>query len=566
MTLCSLVATEFAKYPLLPGVMIIENGQVLGAFSRQKFLEQVGQRYGVAVYFKRPIRLMLKVIAPQNLILAGDVAIHTAAELALKRPVPHFYEPVIVQYPDKTFGLLDIYMLLLAQSRLLSLSYQVEQNRRQLAESLQEIGRVLSSSLDLRQVPGRILNELDNVVAYERGLVLLKNENHLESIAQRGFPADERAKNFKIPIQTGRHDIFQQLVQTGEPVIVDDVIAQPGWRQVEWLPVHRSWLGVPLIAQDQVIGMISLTRSEKNAFNTDDATLVLAFAGQAAIALENARLYDHITQFNNELERMVNQRTQELNEAYQVLEKIDKTKSDFIHISGHELRTPITVIKGYAQLLKVNPKLKNDTDIEGILDGIESGMDRLHQIVNSMLDVARIDSDSLLVRREAVGVAMVVKQLAAKFKPDLKQRRLSLTLIDLHELPPIHGDPNLLTKVFYCLIINAIQYTPDGGSITVAGQLSSSDSTEWVEITVADTGIGIDPDHLELIFEKFYQTGRLALHSSGYTKFKAGGPGLGLAIARGIIEAHQGQIWAESPGHDEERCPGSKFRVRLPLP
>jgi len=136
----------------------------------------------------------------------------------------------------------------------------------------------------------------------------------------------------------------------------------------------------------------------------------------------------------------------------------------------------------------------------------------------------------------------------------------------LDGLPVIQTDPDQLYKVFYHLIINAIKYTPDGGRISVHGHLvETGEGLNEIEIVVSDTGIGIDPAHHELIFEKFYQTGEVYMHSSGKTKFKGGGPGLGLAIARGIVEAHQGRIWVESLGHDETNCPGSKFFVRIPV-
>jgi signal transduction histidine kinase len=114
--------------------------------------------------------------------------------------------------------------------------------------------------------------------------------------------------------------------------------------------------------------------------------------------------------------------------------------------------------------------------------------------------------------------------------------------------------------------MNAIKYTPDGGMITVSGRVVQDETLgECVEVIVADTGIGIDEEHHELIFEKFYQTGEVRLHSSGTTKFKGGGPGLGLAIARGAVLAHGGRVWVESQGHDEKHYPGSRFYVRLPL-
>jgi len=117
------------------------------------------------------------------------------------------------------------------------------------------------------------------------------------------------------------------------------------------------------------------------------------------------------------------------------------------------------------------------------------------------------------------------------------------------------------------VIGNAIKYTPDEGRIDIAGQLlpaQETSSVDFVKITVTDTGIGIDPEHHERIFDKFYQVGDISHHSSGKTKFKGGGPGLGLAITKGVIEAHGGKIWVESKGYDEERCPGSTFHILLP--
>jgi len=125
----------------------------------------------------------------------------------------------------------------------------------------------------------------------------------------------------------------------------------------------------------------------------------------------------------------------------------------------------------------------------------------------------------------------------------------------------IFGDAPRLFQAFRNLISNAIKFTPDGGRIHVGGRKLPG----FLEITVSDTGIGIDPDDHGLIFEKFGQLGKVALHSSGKTKFKGGGAGLGLSISKGIIEAHGGSIWLESPGYDEIHCPGSTFHVLLPV-
>jgi signal transduction histidine kinase len=138
------------------------------------------------------------------------------------------------------------------------------------------------------------------------------------------------------------------------------------------------------------------------------------------------------------------------------------------------------------------------------------------------------------------------------------------------KLPEVEADVEALQKVFYQVLINAIKYTPDGGMVRVDGRFhppnnNSVQSVGEVEIIISDSGVGIAPEIRELIFEKFYQTGEVMLHSSGKTSFKGGGAGLGLAIAKGIVVAHNGRIWAESEGHDEDLLPGSRFHIVLPV-
>lgn len=257
------------------------------------------------------------------------------------------------------------------------------------------------------------------------------------------------------------------------------------------------------------------------------------------------------------------ERTRELEQINERLRRIDKTKTNFIQISAHELRTPLTLIMGYSQMLEKdtrdNPQLLKLT--QSILEGSE----RMTDVVESMLDVSRIDSKSLALRKASIRMDALIRKVKKRFSQALHERNINLDADGLNNLPPLFADADLLQKVFYHLIMNAIKFTPDGGSIDVSGRYLDGDVESQVEITVTDTGVGIEPGSIQLIFEKFNQTGEVLLHSSGKTKFKGGGPGLGLAIARGIVEAHGGQIWAESPGYSEETYPGSKFFVTLPV-
>jgi signal transduction histidine kinase/DNA-binding LacI/PurR family transcriptional regulator len=442
--------------------------------------------------------------------------------------------------------------------------YQAEQERRQVAESLVQAGRKLTSSLQLNEVPGQILEQLALVVPYERASLILQEGESMRIVAQRGFPDDERAGQLQIQIRQG--DVYQQVCDAGRPLIVDDVTRIDGWQQVDWLPLNQSWMGVPLFAKEQVIGMLSITRRDPMAFSQDDSILVSTFALQAAIALENAGLYDRITRFNEQLEEMVQQRTEELNQAYQTLEKLDQNKTDFINVAAHELRTPLTVIKGYMDMLAGDAAVRSNAYLKEVVGGVLKGTERLHGIINSMLDVARIDSQLLDMHMERTSMAVTLRRIQADFQEAAAERNLTIQLDDLEGAPHVKADPTMLLKVYQNLVGNAIKYTPDGGTITLSWRaVTDAELGECVETLVRDTGIGIDPEYQELIFEKFYQTGTVALHSSGETKFKGGGPGLGLAIVRGIIQAHGGRIWMESPGYDELTCPGSTFHILLPV-
>jgi signal transduction histidine kinase len=242
---------------------------------------------------------------------------------------------------------------------------------------------------------------------------------------------------------------------------------------------------------------------------------------------------------------------------------MDRTKTRFIQVTAHELRTPLTLVQGYAQIIQV--KSKENAVFGKYTDGILDGSKRMIEIIDSMMDISRIDTNQLELMPAEVELHLVLEKVEITFQPALLERNISLAITGLSDLPVIRADKDLLYKVFYHVVGNAIKYTPDGGQITVNGRVIEDGTPPEIEIMVCDTGIGIDPENQELVFEKFYQTGEVLLHSSGKTKFKGGGPGLGLAIARGIVDAHRGRIWLESPGYDETTNPGTIVFVRLPV-
>lgn len=444
--------------------------------------------------------------------------------------------------------------------------YSTEQTLRQQAESLAKVSRQLSTLLKVEEVPLQILEKLAQVLPYGRGALLLESPGGTtRMVAHRGFPAFPEVDTLQIEIN--EDGVYDQISRTGEALLIDDVNLNPGWQQVEWLPVHHSWMGVPLYSKNKVIGMLSVTREEPKAFSKDDLLLVTTFGMQAAIALENARLYDELSKFNEMMERMVSQRVEELNNAYMQLEKLDKNKTSFIQVAAHELRTPLTVMKGYLTMLRGVPAIQEQEMLIQAVDGVLKGTDRLHQVVNSMLDVVKLDSQTLKPHLEKTAIGPMLTQIQNSYREDLEKRQVALIIEEgVRTAPYLMADGQLLQKAIDNVVVNAIKFTPDSGTVTIdARSIHDEHIGECLEIIIKDTGIGIDPANHKIIFEKLYQLGKVELHSSGRTTFKGGGPGLGLAIALGIIKAHQGRIWVESPGYDEKTCPGSAFFIRLPL-
>jgi signal transduction histidine kinase len=284
------------------------------------------------------------------------------------------------------------------------------------------------------------------------------------------------------------------------------------------------------------------------------------------VALENARLFDDLKIRTTEVERL----NKELAAANRELAWLDQAKSDFIDIASHELRTPLSQVLGYNDIMDEMIKGGTLTPDAGLhmTEGIRKAVQRLKEIINTMFDISQIDNETLVLELFPSPVAMVVSAAVNTWAAALEERNQTLTVEDLTDLPPILADSKRLEQALSHLIQNAIKFTPDGGQIRIAGCLMGEDmppQDQAIEIVVADNGIGIAPDDLERIFEKFYRGGDAMLHSTGRTKFKGGGPGLGLTIARGIVGAHGGRMWAESPGHDEKICPGSEFHVVLPV-
>lgn len=443
--------------------------------------------------------------------------------------------------------------------------FGAEQERRRGTEALVRGLRQLSSLKTVEKLPEQILEQLSQTLPYDRGVLYMEDVNGEPVIqAHRGMPSNVDVETFKLGYKGS--DLYTTVARKGETLLIGNVSVVESWKQPDWLPRDQSWMGVPLYLKDNVVGVLFASRAE-SSFTEDDGLLATTFALQATVALENARLYHEVTGINQVMERMVSERVAESNKAYMTLEKHDKNKSAFIQVAAHELRTPLTVIKGFLGMLQADVNVQNNPAILEALSGVVRGTNRLHQIVNSMLDVVRLDNQVIAPHIEAVSLGLILRLIHKDYVEDLAARNLTFIMDEaIKTTPPLLADPELLKKALDQVIVNAIKFTPDGGTILISARVvEDAKRGRMAEIAIKDSGIGIDAEHHTVIFEKLYQLGEVQLHSSSRTNYKGGGAGLGLAIASGIVKALQGSIWVESTGKDEEKFHGSTFFIRLPL-
>jgi signal transduction histidine kinase len=332
---------------------------------------------------------------------------------------------------------------------------------------------------------------------------------------------------------------------------------------------HNSGMSAyaPIIVDDTVIGVLAVGgKRDDTPFYPRDLDLLATMADQTGVALRNARLVADLRQLNDEMQVL----NRGLEATKEQMEKLDAVKTDFITIASHELRTPLAQIRGYIDLVDaLNDQGMVDQDrLEGMVGNVRSATQRMEELISAMLDVSQLDVKAMDLRFTDTSLESILRMAIEPLVDAARQRKLSLVARGLRGLPLVEADMQRLTQAFRNVIVNAIKFTPDGGRIDISAETKPPRDDEdhpRVVVSIADTGVGIDAENLELIFRKFYRAYDPSLHSTGTYKFMGAGPGLGLTIAQGVIEGHGGRIWVESPGHDMESCPGSTFYIELPV-
>ncbi|MBK6325638.1 MAG: hybrid sensor histidine kinase/response regulator [Chloroflexi bacterium] len=275
---------------------------------------------------------------------------------------------------------------------------------------------------------------------------------------------------------------------------------------------------------------------------------------------------EHLEKHAQNLVESLEKKVRELRAVNKRLLELDSLKSDFIVLVSHELRTPLTLVSGYSHLLAEQVSNKNGLvqaqSIAGIAEGLQSGVARMQDVINEIISVVRISSGTLDLSLGPVRLTKVVNDVQKTYGDICRKRNLTLDIGDFSELPLIQGDGRRIQSAVEHVVGNAVKYTPDGGRISLSGHYVLDKA---VDIIVQDTGIGIPLEEQRHIFEQFYTLGAIQHHSTSKSAFQGGGLGLGLAIAKGIVEAHNGRIWVESERRDPQALPGSTFHILLPL-
>jgi signal transduction histidine kinase len=397
-------------------------------------------------------------------------------------------------------------------------------------ERIVEISRHLSSTHDLPRLLQAIVDIASELTDSAGASILLYDHasGELRFEALPGFQ-EQNMKGMSVPLDSS---VAGWIFTHTRPMVLQDATSDPRiYREIDKSTQFQtdSLLGVPLMVNQQPIGVIeAVNKKDKGHYTEDDLAVLETLAGQAAIAIENVRLLKKLQDANAELLRL------------------DRMKSDFIAIASHELRTPLGLILGHSTFLKETSSRDQQEQLDVI---IRSAM-RLKEIIEDMATIAHDDEGKSLVRRTKFSINELIDDVVEKYRKTAEKQGITLE----SEMPKgkeiaIVADREKISLALINLVENALTFTDQGGQVGIRAEIDEG----YVKILVVDTGIGIPTEEQERIFDRFYQV------ESHLTR-KHGGMGLGLSIAKAMVEMHNGQIWCES-----KEGMGSLFCFMLPV-
>lgn len=429
------------------------------------------------------------------------------------------------------------------------------EDRNKFLTTMQVVTNMISRTLDLEQIMQMIADSISKELGYVGGILSFVDEDRnflrvgaiteSEEIKAILGTLPDDPKSYKAELKKGYNlgvdTVLQGKISYSEEL--SDFLSPPADEEImgvvqEALNI-KTIVGVPIYSEDKIIGLIHFllpfAREKVSAF---DEEIMTAMTNQVGILSRNLQLYDNLQGTNKELQ-----------EANVHLKALDKAKSEFVSIASHQLRTPISAIKGYLSMLIEGDFGEISEDVKKVVNGLFESSSRLARLVNTFLNVSRIESGRLKLEIKPTQVNDLIKGVIGELGNEAEQKGLKLTYQENENLPMAMADSDKLREVILNLIDNSIKYTPKG-SVDV----SVVTDDEKFTFQVKDTGIGIDPEEAKGLFRKF-------VRGSGVAQIHTGGSGLGLFIAQRIIKEHGGMIWAESEGKEK----GSAFKFEVPI-
>lgn len=413
--------------------------------------------------------------------------------------------------------------------------------------SLHQLGRQLQVSLQ----PEEVFGKLDATIVTNFGFAngLLGRCPAIDRIEWQSLVGVSAATAERVTRHVVESGLLQHTLTNPTPATFRaSMPAATAQQQLVELLGVTSVVVAGVLPHSGPAGCLILGRTGSAASTSKaDEELVAILANQLAVAIENSALYGSTWTAQQELEHKIQERTRELAQANAELLRLNKSKSDFVSAVSHELRTPLAAIKGYAALLGSGQFGTLATPQQERVAKIERHADLLTQLINNLLDIARIESGRITMARQTIPVDELLATVNEMVHPQLQSKKIRYA-IDRDGVTELVGDPQHLQRVFVNLLSNAIKYTPEGGEIRVGLRRDGAS----IIATVSDTGSGIGPADLPHLFEEFYR-------ANDPLNQQIRGTGLGLALVKRIVEAHHGTISVAS-----QQGRGSTFTISLP--